>query len=98
MAENRKINENLLTMISGGTAQEIEDLKAAILNSEKLAGDWPIAAREAERMGRKDDDIYIITRILDINFGEVATLSNTEPNQYSWADTHEEMIRQINGF
>lgn len=98
MTEERKINEDLLTKISGGTEQEIAQLKQAILRNEKLAGDWEIARKAAERMGRKGDEAYMIATILDVNFGEVATLSNTEPNEYGWASEHSEMLRQIREF
>lgn len=95
MEENRKINEDLLTMISGGTAAQIEELKQAILDNPNLARDWDIVGQEAARRGRPGDEIYIITKILDYNFGEVATLSTTEENTYAWASFHDEMLRQI---
>lgn len=95
MTEKKKINDDTLSMISGGTAQELAELKQAILDNPTLAKDWTWFEKEAEEMGRKGDEIYIINRILSMDFDEVATLSTTEENRYFWADQHEEMLRQI---
>ena len=45
MADKIELNEELLGTISGGTAQEIAELKEAILANPKLAGEWESCAR-----------------------------------------------------
>ena len=95
MTEDRKINEEMLSVISGGTTQEIAEIKEAILANPNLAGDWAFVSKWAAEKGRKDDEVFIITKILDLNFGESATISQNEENTYFWAGDHSEMLRQI---
>ena len=44
IADKIELNEELLGTISGGTAQEIAELKRAILANPKLADEWESCA------------------------------------------------------
>lgn len=95
MADKIELNEELLGTISGGTTQEIAELKEAILANPKLADEWDSCAGLAAKAGKPNDDAAIIHFIFYFNFGHNEKLSEDKPNEYGWVFDHEDMLRMI---
>ena len=98
MADKIELNEELLGTISGGTTQEIAELKEAILANPKLADEWDSCAGLAAKAGKPNDDAAIIHFIFYFNFDYGDKLSNDSPNYYGMADNHQEMLREIRNY
>ena len=97
IADKIELDDELLDRISGETAQEIAELKEAILANPKLAGEWESCAGLAAKYG-KPTDAAIIHYIFYFNFDYGDKLSNDSPNYYGMADNHQEMLQEIRNF
>ena len=82
-----------LVAVTGGTAQEFAELKAAIFANPALANEWERATHCCE-----DDDeccLEVICNIFDIAAGG----SSFEPNHYEYGEyTHKQIIEMIRNY
>lgn len=89
----KEISIEQLSAVSGGTAQEFAELKAAILANPALVNEW----EKATHYSQDDDErcLEVICNIFDIAAGG----GPDDPNHYEYGDySHKQIIEMIKNY